>query len=159
MKPFSQTTKQRLVAQGFDLSDDEIVAFNYWLRLAPAICMLWVLAGLALGSTFMIAALIPVGLLCFALARHPFDAIYNYGLRFLTGGEKLPLYGAPRRFVCLMAAMILAAIALSFGFGLLAVGYTIGISMVAMLLLNVVTGNCGPCAVYNHFVGPANSEA
>ena len=159
MKPITETTKQRLVAQGFELSDDEIVAFNFWLRLAPATWMLWVSAGLALGSTLMIAALIPVGLLCFALARHPFDAIYNFGLRFLTGGAKLPLYGAPRRFVCLMAAMMLAAIAVSLGFGFFVTGYVIGISMVAMLLLNVITGNCGPCAIYNRFVGPANSEA
>lgn len=153
MKPISEMTKQRLVAQGFGLSDEEIVAFNYWLRLAPATCMLWVSAGLLLGSTVLIAALVPVGLLCFALARHPFDAIYNFGLRFLTGGEKLPVYGAPRRFVCLMAATMLTAIAVSFGFGYFAVGYVIGISMAAMLLLNVVTGNCGPCAVYNRFVG------
>ena len=159
MGTISETAKQRLVAQGFELNDEEIVAFNYWLRIAPATCMLWVSASLLLGSTAMIAALIPVGLLCFAVARHPFDAIYNYGLRFLTGGQKLPLYGAPRRFVCLMAAMMLAAIALSFGLGLFAVGYAIGISMVAMLLLNVVTGNCGPCAVYNRFAGPANSQA
>ena len=153
METISETTKQRLVAQGFELSDDEIVAFNYWLRLAPATCMLWVSAGLALGSTLMIAALIPVGLLCFALARHPFDAVYNFGLRFLTGGEKLPMYGAPRRFVCLMAAMMFAVIAVSFGFGFFAIGYVIGISMVAMLFLNVITGNCGPCAVFNRFAG------
>ena len=157
MGTISETTKQRLVAQGFYLNDDEVIAFNYWLRIAPATCMLWVSAGLALGSTLMIAALIPVGLLCFALARHPFDAIYNFGLRFLTGGEKLPIYGAPRRFVCLMAAMMLAAIALSFGFGYTAVGYAIGISMVAMLLLNVITGNCGPCVIYNRFAGQAKS--
>ena len=159
MGTISETTKRRLVAQGFKLSDEEIIAFNYWLRIAPATCMLWVAASLLLGSTTMIAALIPVGLLCFALARHPFDAIYNYGLRFLTGGEKLPLYGAPRRFVCLMAAMMLAGIALSFGFGLVTVGYAIGISMVAMLLLNVVTGNCGPCAAYNRFARPGNAKA
>jgi hypothetical protein len=155
MATISESTRQKLVAQGFELSDDEIFKFNYWLRLAPAVCMLWVTTGLVLGSTALIAMLIPVGVLCFAFARHPFDLVYNLGLRYLTGGEKLPIYGAPRRFVCLMAALMLASIALSFGFGFFAVGYAIGISMAAMLLLNVVTGNCGPCVVYNRLVGTA----
>jgi hypothetical protein len=156
MPTVSESTREKLVAQGFNLSDNEISQFNYWLRLAPAVCMLWVTTGLILGSPGLITMLIPVGLLCFALARHPFDFIYNFGLRYLTGGERLPLYGAPRRFVCLMAAMMLASIAASFGFGLFAIGYAIGISMVAMLFLNVVTGNCGPCVIYNRLVGTAD---
>ena len=159
MRTISETTKQRLVAQGFDLNDDEIVEFNYWLRIAPATCMLWVTTSLALGSTMMVAALVPVALFCFARARHPFDAIYNYGLRYLIGGQKLPVYGAPRRFVCLMASLMVASIAISFGFGFFMVGYVIGISMVAMLLLNVITGNCGPCGIYNRLFGPVHQNA
>jgi hypothetical protein len=158
MTIISESTRQKLVAQGFELSDDEIAKFNYWLRLAPTVCMLWVTTGLIFGSTVLIASLIPVGLLCFAFARHPFDLIYNFGLRYLTGGEKLPIYGAPRRFVCLMAALMLSSIAVSFILGFFAVGYTIGISMAAMLLLNVVTGNCGPCVFYNRLVGTASAE-
>src|SRR6476620_9431762 len=117
MGTVNETTRQRLVAQGFDLSDDEIIRFNYWLRIAPATCMLWVTTSIALGSALMLAALVPVALLCFARARHPFDAIYNYGLRYFIGGQKLPAYGAPRRFMCLMASVIVAAIAISFTFG------------------------------------------
>ena len=93
MLTISESTRQKLVAQGFVLSDDEITKFNYWLRLAPAVCMLWVTTGLMLGSTALIAMLIPVGVLCFAFARHPFDAVYNHALRYLTGGEKLPATG------------------------------------------------------------------
>ena len=154
MGSVSETTKQRLVAQGFDLSDEEITEFNYWLRIAPATCMLWVTASLLLGSALLAALLVPVALLCFAFARHPFDATYNYGIRFLIGGRKLPSYGTPRRFVCLMASVMVGAIAVSFGFGYFAIGYVIGASMVAMLFLNVITGNCGPCGIYNRFIAP-----
>jgi hypothetical protein len=107
----------------------------------------------------MLAALVPVALLCFVRARHPFDAIYNYGLRYFIGGQKLPAYGAPRRFMCLMASVIVAAIAISFTFGFFTIGYVLGSSMVAMLLLNVITGNCGPCASYNRIVGPVYQKA
>lgn len=154
MGTVSETTRQRLVAQGFDLSDDEISAFNYWLRIAPATCMLWVTTSILLSSALMLAALVPVALLCFAFARHPFDAIYNYGLRYFVGGHKLPTYGAPRRFMCLMASVMVASIAVSFAFGYFTIGYVLGLSVVAMLLLNVITGNCGPCALYNKIVGP-----
>ena len=159
MGTVSETTRQRLVAQGFELNDDEINMFNYWLRIAPATCMFWVTTSLVLGSPLMMAVLIPVALLCFALARHPFDAIYNYGLRYFVGGEKLPAYGAPRRFMCLMASMIVAAIAVSFAFDFFTIGYVLGSSMVAMLLLNVITGKCGPCTIYNRVVGPVYQKA
>ena len=153
MRTVSEATRKRIEAQGFKLSDEEIIAFNYWLRVAPASCMLWMSVSLIFGSAVMAAALVPVALACFALSRHPFDAFYNYGLRYLTGGEKLPLYGAPRRFVCLLASGMVASIAVSFGLGFVAVGYLIGTSMVALLLLNVLTGNCGPCVMYNRLVG------
>ncbi|MFL6468655.1 MAG: DUF4395 family protein [Pyrinomonadaceae bacterium] len=155
MQTISGTTRQRLEAQGFNLSDNEIVEFNYWLRLAPATCMLWLTVSLIFGSVFLAGALVPVGLLCFVFARHPFDAIYNYGLRYLTGGRKLPVYGAPRRFVCLIAAIMLASIAISFGLEFFTTAYVIGSSMVGMLFLNVLTGKCGPCGIYNRIVDAA----
>src|SRR5436190_18708195 len=143
MGTVSETTRQRLVAQGFELNDDEINMFNYWLRIAPATCMLWVTTSLVLGSPLMMAALIPVALLCFALARHPFDAIYNYGLRYFVGGEKLPAYGAPRRFMCLMASMIVAAIAVSFAFDFFTIGSSLVWGRVRWLFLNGITANSG----------------
>ncbi len=42
MSVISITTRRRIEAQGFvGLDDDTLAQINYWLRLAPAICMIW----------------------------------------------------------------------------------------------------------------------
>ena len=39
------------------------------------------------------------------LPFHPFNLLYNYGARFLTGTGKIPLSGPPRKFTCGDAAV------------------------------------------------------
>jgi hypothetical protein len=85
------TIRENIQAQGFCGLDDKTYAqINYPLRLSPAICMLWTAVGTALASPMILWALAPFAALGAILPGHPFDVLYNYGLRHLTGTPALP---------------------------------------------------------------------
>src|SRR5207302_4188589 len=75
-----------LTTQGYCLSDDERRRLSLGLRFSTGTCLLLVIAALALESPAMIFALSGVGLIAGFARRHPFDLVWNYGVRHLTGG-------------------------------------------------------------------------
>ena len=149
MNQISATGKARIEAQGFvDLDDRTLVQINYWLRLSPAICMVWVAIGTALSSPTILWLLVPCAALGGLLTGHPFDVLYNYGLRYLVHGPRLPKYPLPRRFACLMATIIIAGAAWGFQTGHPQVGQILGWSIVAAAFANVSIGFCMPSFIY-----------
>lgn len=148
------TLREKIEAQGFcGLDDNSLLQINYPLRLAPAICMVWTLTGTALASPAILWALVPLAFLGALLPGHPFDVIYNFGLRHLFGTRALPTYGFRRRLGCVAASIALSASALSFQFGIPTVGYVLG-AMVAMgTLVNVTTGLCPPAVIMGLLFG------
>lgn len=148
------TLPRRLELQGFTgLSEQRQREVDRWLRLAPAICLIWAAAGFYQASPEIIAALIPFAALGALLPTHPFDVIYNYGIRFLTGGEKLPPYSAPRRFACALATVWLTVNALLFHFQATQMGYAMGILFVTVPFINITLGLCMPSYLYRLFFG------
>ena len=86
--------RRRVEAQGFlGLDDRQIGQIKYWLRLSPAICMTWTACGTVLQSAPVLWALAPFALLGALLPGHPFDLLYTFGIRRLTGGAALPGHG------------------------------------------------------------------
>ncbi len=154
MFPAFETVRENIQAQGFCGLDDETYAqINYPLRLAPAICMLWTAVGTALASPLILWALMPFAALGAILPGHPFDVLYNYGLRHLTGTPALPRYGFRRRLGCVFATIILVAAAWSFQAGMPMVGQIFGWALVAGTFMNVSTGLCGPAVIVRIFFG------
>lgn len=148
------TLRGRLALQGFTgLSEPRQREVDRWLRLAPAICLAWAAAGFYRASPEIIAALIPFAALGALLRTHPFDVIYNYGIRFLTGGERLPPYSAPRRFACALATGWLSISALLFYLNATQMGYAMGVLFVTMPLINITLGFCVPSYLYRLFIG------
>src|SRR5664279_1204480 len=91
MKHISAIARERIQAQGFcGLSDATYAQIDYPLRLAPGIMMVWVAGGTVLASAQTLWALVPFTALGAILPGHPFDVLYNYGLRYLVGAQKLP---------------------------------------------------------------------
>jgi hypothetical protein len=159
MSVISAKTKNRIEAQGFvEIADDEIRQINYWLRLAPAICMTWTAVGVVLASPIVLWALVPFALLGGILRGHPFDVIYNHGLRHIFKTPRLPRYGLPRRFACLTASGLLMVAALGFQFGFPIIGYAVGGFMVVAAFTNVSTGFCIPSFIYGLIFGKAACE-
>ena len=158
MSDMSPTVRDRMEAQGFlGLDDRTIKQVNYWLRLSPAICMIWAAIGTALQSATVLWALAPFALLGAVLPGHPFDLLYTHGLRHVTGGPRLPRYPLPRRFACMLATIMVAAAAWCFQGGFLLAGQIVGWSLVAAAFMNVSTGFCIPSFVYGLIFGRPTS--
>jgi hypothetical protein len=146
--------RERIEEQGFCGLDNEMISqINLPLRLAPFICLLWTATGLTLGSPAVIAALVPFAVAGAIVPGHPFDVVYNFGLRFLVKRPPLPAYGKRRRLACVAASIALTASALSFVYGAPAIGYTLGIMVSMGTLTNVITGVCPPAAVAARLIG------
>jgi hypothetical protein len=160
MNHISVTGKARIEAQGFVGLDDRTLAqIDYWLRLSPAICMLWVAIGTVLNSPTILWILVPFAALGALLPGHPFDVLYNYGFRFLLHGPRLPRYPLPRRLACLMAAAMITGEAWSFQSGHPLAGHILGWSLVAAAFANVSTGFCVPSFIYGIIFGKPSSCA
>jgi hypothetical protein len=159
MSQISTTARERIQAQGFcGLSDATYAQINYPLRLSPGIMMLWVAVGTVLGSALILWALVPLTALGAILTGHPFDALYNHGLRHLTGGPKLPRYGSRRRLAFAVATTMMSLAAWAFQADVPLLGYIIGGTMVASTCLNVITGICGPAMVAARLFGKVKCE-
>lgn len=160
MSEISATGRTRIEAQGFlDLDDQTLSQINYWLRLSPAICMVWTAVGTALSSATILWSLVPLAALGAILPGHPFDVLYTYGFRYLVHGPRLPRYPLPRRFACLMATVMLAVAAWGFRAGNPIVGQIVGWSLVAAAFANVSIGFCIPSFIYGLIFGKPSSCA
>jgi Domain of unknown function (DUF4395) len=149
MEDITATTRARIEAQGFVGLDSRTLArINYWLRLAPAICMAWTAVGTFRASAAILWALVPFAALGAALPGHPFDVIYNEVLRRWTAGPRLPAYPMPRRFACLLATAMLITAATSFQTGHAIAGYALGWFLVVAAFVTVTTGFCIPSFIY-----------
>ncbi len=114
MRSSYNKVRERIVAQGFCGLDDATYAqINYPLRVSPAICMAWAAVGTALASPAILWALVPFAALGAILPGHPFDVLYNHGLRYLLGTPPLPRYPHRRRFACLFATVMIIGAAWS----------------------------------------------
>jgi hypothetical protein len=128
MAKLSVFTKDNLNKQGFGSLDDEAkVCYALPLRFSPGVGTILIVIGLALqspiwvGSMALVAlsgALFPRGMLI--------DMVYNLAVRHLFHAPALPATPTPRRFSYLLSTTLLAGSALSFFFGLSALGFILG---------------------------------
>lgn len=147
--PLNARRRRRLAIQGFDAVDErELAAVAPWLRLAFGLCALIVAVGTLVASSRIILLLIPVAALGAALPVHPFDLLYNVGVRRLTGTGPLPERGAPSRFACGVATVWLMGIAWAFLTGHLVAGVVLGAIMTALATLVSTTDVCVPSMIY-----------
>ena len=141
--------RARVEMQGFmGLSDDMLGQVEPGLRFSPAICAAWAATATWAGSTVSLIVLTGFALLGAVLPRHPFDAVYNYGLRHLMTAPSIPTYGPPRRFACAVATVWLAATAAAFAVGAETLGRALGALFTAVALVPVITGFCVPSFVF-----------
>lgn len=150
----SPATRKRLEMQGFICTDDpDFTRVAPWLRFTPALCTATMGLGTALASPVILGVLMLIAESGAIFAVHPFDLIYNYGLRRLTGTQPLPRNGAPRRFACGMAAVWLAATVFAFGSGSTMLGYVLGSVLTAVAAVVSVSHFCVPSLIYGRLSG------
>ena len=146
----SSVVRSRLEAQGFcNLDDSTLNELAPWMRWSPAICTVFMAAGTALNSPIILWSLAAIAALGALLPLHPFDLLYNYGMRFLTGTRPLPYQGAQRRFACGIATVWLIGTGWAFHAGSTLIGYALGIPLIVVAGLVSVTHFCIPSLIYN----------
>jgi len=146
----STIVRSRLEAQGFCGLDDAMLAeVGPWLRWSPSFCTLFMALGVLLQSPPLLWGLAATAFLGALLPFHPFDLLYNYGARYLTGTRPLPQQGPQRRFACGIATLWLMATGWAFHSGAPALGYSLGIPLILIAALVSITHFCIPSLIYN----------
>ena len=154
-------TRRLLDIQGFDSVDvQELAPVGPWLRLAFALCALLGGVGTLLASPTILLVLTLIAAVAAASPVHPFDFIYNHGIRHLTGTGPLPRRGVPTRFGCGMGAVLVLVTAWAFSAGHHVVGYVLGGGLTFVVLLVSTTDICIPSLIYRSIFGwPRAREA
>jgi hypothetical protein len=155
----SKTHRHRLDVQGFACVDDRTLSqTHHWLRMSPALCGTIAAAGIAIASPPVLWGLAVFAALGAILPFHPFDLIYNLGVRRLTGGPKLPANGIPRRFACGVGAVGLTGTGALFFTGLDVAGYLLGAALIATAAVVATTHFCIPSTVYGMLFGTPDAD-
>jgi Domain of unknown function (DUF4395) len=154
-------TRRLLEIQGFDAVDVlELAPVAPWLRLAFGLCGLLGGVGTLLASSTILLVLALIAALAAASPVHPFDLIYNHGIRHFTGTGPLPKRGAPTRFGCGMGAVLVLVTAWAFSAEHQVAGYALGGALTFVVLLVSTTDICIPSLIYRSIFGwPRAREA
>jgi len=148
------TTRRRLDIQGFERVDERALAeVAPWLRMAFGLCAVMGGVGTALASPTILYLLVPIAGLAALFPVHPFDLIYNHGIRFITKTGPLPRRGAPSRFACGLGAVWVGATAWAFQSGRPLVGYVLGGLLTAVAALVSTVNVCIPSLMYRTVFG------
>lgn len=149
-KTISQTCRRRLNVQGWsDVDDEALAATAPWHRMAFLLCALLAGTGTALASPLILWVLAPIAAAGAIFPFHPFDLIYNHGIRHLRKTGPLPRRRAQTRFACGVGATWVAATAIAFQTGAFVAGYVLGGALAAVALLVGTTDICIPSMIYN----------
>jgi hypothetical protein len=137
-------TRANLEVQGYRLTGEESHRLRWGLRFPTALCLALVITGLAIESAVLILALVPIGAVAGWTRRHPFDLIWNHGLRHLSGAPELPPNPTRRRHAFKLATVWLLAVGLLFAVGQPTAALILGAVLVGVCSLVTVTNFCVP---------------
>jgi hypothetical protein len=136
--------RENLSTQGYRLSDVERRRLSLGLRFATGLCLALVITALALGSAVMLLAVSAIGLIAGFTSRHPFDLLWNQGLRHLGGAPELPPNPPRRRHAFKLATVWLIAVAVLFAAGQDIAALSLGAVLVGVCGLVTATNFCVP---------------
>ena len=151
-------TRHRLEEQGFcGLDDATLAEVGPWLRWSPVLCTFFMILGVSLQSPVVLWLLASMAFLGAFLPFHPFDLLYNHGVRHLAGTRPFPHNGPQRKFACGLASAWLVATGWAFHVGASTLGFSLGIPLVLVAALVSVTNICIPSMIYNYLFGKRGS--
>ncbi len=149
-RPLSAVRCKRLAQQGVvGLDDATLAELAPWLRFTPALCGLGIAIGTVYASVPMLLAMTILATLGALLPWHPFDILYNYGVRFVTKTRALPHNRAPRRLAMGICAVCLTATTSAFVAGATILGYVLGGMTLVGPIMVTTTDLCLPSLLYS----------
>jgi hypothetical protein len=138
-----------LSTQGYCLSDSERRALWLGLRFSTGLCLALVIAGLAIESPALFAALVGIGAIASFTPRHPFDHVWNHGVRHIAKGPVLPPNPRRRRDAFKVATSWLAVVAVLFAAGAETAALVMGWFLVAACTTVTLTNLCLPSELFS----------
>ena len=145
---------RRLDVQGFDTVDEDLLAQAApWLRLAFGLCATLAILGTALASQPLLLTLAGIAWVAALSPVHPFDLIYNLGIRRATGAPPLPRRGSPSRFACGVGALWLIVTVGAFQASWMILGYSLGFALALVAILVATTDICIPSMIFRAMLG------
>ena len=156
----SDARMRRLQAQGFTgFTRFQLNNYKYGIRFAYYLCVSLVIAGLILQSMYVLALAMIFAFFGTVLHRHPFDYLYNYGVRRIINKPAIPPRPNQSRFACGLATAMILAIMLFLSGEQYVLMYITGVALVATALLVATTDYCIPSIAYNAIAHKRNQKA
>ena len=140
----SSWTAANLETQGYRLSSRERSELGLGLRFPTGVCLALVVPALAIESAVMLVALSGIGLVAGFTRRHPFDYLWNHGVRHVLDAPALPPNPRRRRHAFKLATIWLLVVALLFAIGQNTAALALGGVLVAVCGLVTITNFCIP---------------
>ena len=137
-------------AQGyFNQSDQEVSDLSIGNRFAYQLCTVILILGVATVSIPLLSVMTAIAFFGVILPNHPFDYIYNFGLRQVLKKPKLPKRSKQLKFACGIATIWLLATIYFFHSGQIMAGYILGGMLAAVASTVAATDFCIPSTIYN----------
>ena len=136
--------RANLTTQGYCLTDTERRELAVGLRFSTGLCLSLVVVALVLESPAMVFALSAIGLVAGFTARHPFDYLWNHGVRHLLRAPALPPNPPRRRHAFKIATVWLLAVGILFAAGAATGALILGGLLVAACTTVTATNLCLP---------------
>jgi hypothetical protein len=153
-KPISSKLIKRLKIQGYcNLSEYHLSELAFGNRLAFIICSIVVFIGVAMANIPLLSVMGIIAFLGIVLPYHPFDYIYNHGLRIIMNKRKLLPRSSQIKFACTMATLWLASTITLFYMDYMIAGYIVGGVLFSSAFTVSITDICIPSLLYNFIFG------
>jgi uncharacterized protein DUF4395 len=136
--------RANLTTQGYCSSDGERRDMWLALRFSTGLCLAFVVTALAVESSVMLFVLSGVGAVAGFSARHPFDYLWNHGVRHLVGAPALPPNPVRRRHAFKVATAWLLIVAALLSAGATTIALVLGGLLVAACATVTATNLCLP---------------
>jgi hypothetical protein len=140
--------RSNLTTQGYCLTDAERRELAIGLRFSTGLCLGLVVVALVLASPVMVCAMSGIGLVAGFGARHPFDHVWNHGIRRLIGGPKLPATPPRRRDAFKVGTAWLLIVGTLLAVGATTVALVLGGTLAATCATVTATNLCLPSETF-----------
>jgi hypothetical protein len=144
-----------LAIQGYCLDPDERRRLRLGLRFPTGLCLPLVALALVLESPVMLVALSGVALVAGFTPRHPFDLVWNHGVRHGFGAPPLPPNPVRRRHAFKVGFAWLLVVAGLLAAGATTAGLVVGALLLVACSLTTFLNFCVPSYLMSLFEGAA----
>ena len=133
-----------LATQGYCLAEPDRRALSLGLRFSTGVCLALTIGALIVGSPIVFAGLAAIGAVAGFSARHPFDRLWNGGVRHLAGAPALPPNPQRRRHAFKVATAMMLTVAGLFALGATTAALVLGGLLVAACAAVTAVNLCLP---------------